>query len=188
MSKYPQYFKAVDPEEKVFALIVNQTEHSIAVIQYQSAQSRVIFQQVATVDDVKGIIGGVIAPIEATEYEEILFDQFGFNLSQEVLNATTCVGKEHGDKRDDKPEADTPKKAGKEKAPKAAKDDDGKGSAGKAKDTPATSGGDDDKGAASAEDQGQSGASAGTGQSGKSDGNEPKSDQPSGSDKTGAKS
>lgn len=82
---YPQYKKIINEDAETVALLC-QEESSITVL--MPANNAIMIKTVATFEDVGQMIGGQIVDVDATEYESILFKDWGFNMSDEILNAS----------------------------------------------------------------------------------------------------
>lgn len=86
----PTYKKIVDPNGRPIGLVVVETDTQTTIIERSEAQNRVAFRKVSSLGD--ALVGGQVLNIEAEEYEDILFGQWKFSISQEVLNAVVCCG------------------------------------------------------------------------------------------------
>lgn len=83
---YPKYLKAVDPDGNATALIYQENEDKIIILQPVAATNRPgyevdIFQAVSSAD-VKAHIGGRVFDCPPDEYNEILFSMWGFDGSK----------------------------------------------------------------------------------------------------------
>jgi hypothetical protein len=88
---YPAYFKASDIEGKAIALIVHEDESNITVIQHNAANGATSFTRVATTEDVMQRVGGQIDAVDTKEYDDILFNQFRFQLSEHIFSASITI-------------------------------------------------------------------------------------------------
>ncbi len=87
---YPKYHKATDPSGKVTALLCQENANAITIVAKQGA--RFLVQQVGTWDDVAQTIGGQFSPCENDLYNDTLYKDWNFRLSDVVLHADAPAG------------------------------------------------------------------------------------------------
>lgn len=117
-NEFPKYLKATDLDGNTIALLVIEAKERTTIIERNGALNRVSFRTVKDVHEAD--VGGQVVNIEADEYDQILYDQWKFDVSDAVLFAKAAANDEGEDDAEDTDLSGSDETAGSEGGEQAA--------------------------------------------------------------------